>query len=503
MIVEALFDYIFNEKFIYQSVATLTTYVTIKLVRFYIIRRRRYKLFEYYGIPGPKPSLLNGNLSSYIGSEAGFKVEEMHSQKYGDVYCFFIGDEPNMIITNVDMLKKIFLDEGKAFGERSTVFITTPIVKGILFAENSRWKFMRKVMSPYFSSFTIRGDSATQFIEHSIKLMQDYINSRQQEAKASNTEFIIDIQNLMKSTALHLISEMAVRLPDVQVKEDESHVESLDKYLAMSDKGPVVWAISFPFLRPILEFLANYLERNKTLTLIHKNLDKTINEKLDEFSRGVDNKKEHKQVIELLIKLHHEGKLTREEVLGNAEALLFAGYDTTSTTLAYIFWVLAKYPQHQEELRTELKAHGTSSQYLDQVINETMRLYPTVVSFTTRLATESVKIHDYTIPQGTRVIYQAWLMHRNPKLWTNPDQFDPNRFRQGVEINPLAFAPFGLGERKCLGYQLATLEMKMILCDILLRYKVKLHSPENLELISYASIMTKPKEKIMVELEKL
>lgn len=502
MIVEALIAYIFDKKFIYQSLATLTTYVGLKLARFYIVRHRRYQLFKYYGIPGPKPNLYNGNLSEYTGKNAHFEVDKRFRQKYGEIFGTFIGDEPSVIITNVDMLKKIFLEEGKAFTERSNVFISTPIVQGILFAKYPRWKLMRKVMSPYFSSFTIRGDSSNQFIEHSIKLMQDYIDRKLEEARASNTKLIMDIQGLMKSTALHLISEMAVRLPNVQVTENDANVVSLDTYLAMSDKGVVLLAIAFPFLRSIFQFLANYTERNRTLTLIHRNLNKLIDDKLNEFTEDTD-EKEHRHVIELLIKLHHEGKLTREEVIGNAEALLFAGYDTTSTTLAYTFWVLAKHSKYQEQLRTELKAHGTSSKYLEQVINETMRLYPTVVSFTTRLATESVRINDLTIPQGTRVAYNAMLMQHNSSIWPNPEQFDPNRFREGVEIHPLAFAPFGLGEKKCLGYQLAMLEMKMIVCDILLRYRVKLISPNDLELVSYATIMTKPKEKIMVELEKL
>ena len=100
-------------------------------------------------------------------------------------------------------------------------------------------------------------------------------------------------------------------------------------------------------------------------------------------------------------------------------------------------------------------------------------------------------------------MYNAWLMNHNPEIFPDPYKFDPERFREGVEYDPCAFAPFGLGDRKCLGIKLAMLEMKVIVCDVLLRYKLKLKSPENLELVSFAHMLTTPKEKVIVELEKL
>lgn len=502
MIAEALFKYMFDRRFLVQAIASLGTYLTLRLATSIVIRSRRYKVFEYYGIPGPEPRLLDGNLNLFMNNNL-FKASEELSKKHGKVYGYYIGDQPVMVITDLEMLRKIFFEDMKYFKMRTRVFVENSLTKGILFAQYSRWKLMRKVMSGPFSQYTIRGESSTQFIETSIKLMLNYIDKKLHEAKASGCDANIDIHSLMKSTALHLISNLAVNLPNVKVQEEEEHAKSFDNYLGMMDKSIVRFAIRFPFIKPIIQFLENHFEHNTVLALVHRGIHENIDQTIARLSTSDLDPKEQANIMKTLIKLHHEGVLTRDEIIGNAESLLIAGYDTTSTTLAYLIWIIAKYPDVQEKLRHELMAHGVDSKYLVQVINETMRLYPTVVTFTTRLATESLKVDEWVIPQGTQVTYNTWLIHHNPEIWPEPYKFDPERFREGSTIHPCAFGPFGLGERKCIGYQLAMLELKMVLCDLLLRYRFKLKSPENLELVSYAFSLTKPKDKVLVEMEKL
>lgn len=506
MIAEALIKYMFDRRFLIQTIATLTTYLTLRVGSFLVTRGRRYKIFEHYGIPGPKPMLSGGDLGLFLANP--LKAIEELSKRYGKVFGYYIGDQPVLVTTDLDILKKVFLDEMKSFKIRSKPFIENSLTKSILFAQYSRWKIMRKIMSGPFSQYTIRGESSTQFIETSIKLMLEYIDNRLVVAKESGKEANIDIHSLSKSMALHLISNMAINLPNVKVRENEDNVESLDSYLKLSDQSVVVFAIRFPLIKPLIQFLEKRFEHNKTLALIHRALNKNIDDEVAQLSARSDeglgsNNNEQANIIKTLIRLHHDGVLTRDEVIGNAEALLIAGYDTTSTTLAYLIWVIAKHPDIQDKLRQELMAHGVDSKYLVQVINETMRLYPTVASFTTRVATDSLEINKWVIPQGTQVSYNAWLIHHHPEIWPDPLKFDPERFREGVTIHPCAFAPFGLGERKCIGYQLAMLELKMVLCDLLLRYSFKLKSPDSLELVSYAFVITKPKERVMVEIERL
>lgn len=512
MILEIISYYVWSKLLAYQLAATLISYFVIATGLFLQKRRRRHNLFNYYGIPGPKPRLLDGNFHEYIGTEARYKIDQKYQDQYGNYYGIYIGDEPSIIISDLELLRQVFFQRMSSFKERSEVFLNIPISDSILFASHRRWKSMRKIISPAFSSYTMRGNSSTEFIEESIRLMLEYIenkfklSTRDDDSNSVPKTISIDVHDLMKATALHMISTTAINLPNVGVREGENYVKSLDTYLNQCDKGIVIYAIKFPFLKRILNFLATHIEHNSTMKLIHQGLDSKIDQTLKSLSKGDGselNKGKQPQLIDKVIKLYHEGKLTRREVIGNAEAILFAGYDTTSTTLSYIFWVLGKYPNVQGRLRDELMAHGVKSKYLEQVIDETMRLYPTVISFTTRLATETVEIDRLTVPKGARVIFNSWLMHKNPNIWPEPDKFDPERFREGAEIHPCAFAPFGLGERKCLGYQLAMLEMKMVICEILMRYRIRVRTPQDLKLVSFAVVLTKAEDKIIIDLEEL
>lgn len=505
MIIEALFAYIFRVQFLYQTIAALSAYLLLKIAVFYKNRHSLYQLFRRHGIPGPKPNLIGGNINLYESKPSYMEVSLQLMNKYGPVYGLFMGDETAMIITDVDMLKKIFLgEESKKFTERSMVYIDTSINYGILYAPYHRWKTMRRAIAPSFSGFSQRGERSSKFIEETANLMVKYIDHRLNEADATGTKANIDMHSLMKSTALYLISEIALKLPNVKVQEDEENVKSLDTFSGNLDRGAILYAVKFAFLKPVFQFIVNNFEYAKFLALIHRGVNKMIDETLTKLATNTYQPVEYPQAIDTLIKLHYEGKMSRIEVMGNVEFLLIAGYDTTSTTLTYIFWALAKYPDIQERLRAELMAHGTESKYLVQVINETMRLYPSVVNFASRLATETVEVNNWTIPKGVKVMYNAYLVQRDPKLWPNPDQFEPDRFADDAkDFHPCAFAPFGLGERRCLGAQLAMLEMKIIVCDIVLRYRLKLKAPDNLELISWAAFLSKPKEKVMIELERL
>lgn len=507
MLFEYVADYTLNKLFLYQLTATLSTVLIIRVILFLQVRHRRFQLFKYYGIPGPRPNLFEGNLGLY--SRRPFTYENLReiNDQYGTIYGIFIGDEPIMIINDLEILRKVFITDTSNFAERSRVFISTSFGENsILFAAHNRWKFFRKLMSPAFNSYTVRGQSSTLFIEKTIKLVLEYIEKRLEPNAAGKLTADIDIQELMKSAALHMISDVAIKLPDVQVCEHDQYVKTLDAYLAGADNSIVKWAIRVPLLRTFLSFLARNID-NSTLALVRNKLIAASKDYAKQASSTSSSdtvvSNQQIQFIDTLIRLHHEGTISLDDILGNAYAILFAGYETTSTTLAYIFWVLAKYPEIQDKLRTDLLAYGTESRYLEQVINETMRLYPTVLSFTTRLATEHVKYDNVNIPKGTKVVYQSWIIHRDPKNWPGPMKFNPERFGPGKTHHPCAFAPFGLGERRCLGYQLAMLEMKMVLCDIVIRYKINLKSPTSLELATYSGVLSKPLEKVRIELERV
>ncbi len=162
-----------------------------------------------------------------------------------------------------------------------------------------------------------------------------------------------------------------------------------------------------------------------------------------------------------------------------------AGYETTSTTLSYISYVLVTHPDEQQKLQDHIDAHfdpqtendmpsyDTVSQidYLDMFIRETLSMYPILPMVINRQSTEEFYIKNIgKIPVGTRVAVDMYSLHFDPDLWgpVDPHQFYPERFT--TKRHAMAWIPFGAGPRNCVGMRFALIEIKILLVRLLKTY---------------------------------
>ena len=162
---------------------------------------------------------------------------------------------------------------------------------------------------------------------------------------------------------------------------------------------------------------------------------------------------------------------------------LVAGYETTSTALAFCAWFLAKHPEVQEKLHDEVKdgLKGGSEEYdsamkmpyLDAVFKETLRLKPPVVLFTGRTCIEDTVIQGIEIKKGTRINVPVLAVHWSENNWKNPMEFNPERFFEN-DYDPIAWMPFGVGPRFCAGMRFAELEFKLVMAKTIKNFKFEL-----------------------------
>jgi cytochrome P450 family 135 len=154
--------------------------------------------------------------------------------------------------------------------------------------------------------------------------------------------------------------------------------------------------------------------------------------------------------------------LSNREIRDELLTMIMAGYETTSSALAWAFERLLRSPEVMGRLQDDL-ARG-SDEYLDAVVKEVLRLRP-VVPVVARKVQEDVALNGHLIPGGSVLMVSLYLLHRDPALHSVPDEFRPDRFLDGGEGE--AWQPFGGGVRRCLGAGFAQLEMKIVIRAVL------------------------------------
>jgi cytochrome P450 family 135 len=177
---------------------------------------------------------------------------------------------------------------------------------------------------------------------------------------------------------------------------------------------------------------------------------------------------------QLLLARDDEGQaMTDDEVRDELVTLLFAGHETTATSLAWAFDLLLHHPGALGRLVAELDRGAT--EYLDATIKETLRTRP-VVALVDRHVREATRIGEHTIPAGAVVCPNIYLAQRREDLYAEPTAFRPERF---VEQAPPAFGwfPFGGGIRRCLGASFATFEMQIVIPEVLRTVAMRPASP--------------------------
>ncbi|WDK22095.1 cytochrome P450 [Colletotrichum graminicola] len=170
-----------------------------------------------------------------------------------------------------------------------------------------------------------------------------------------------------------------------------------------------------------------------------------------------------------------KGNLTDEDIILEAGNFILAGADTTGSTLAYLVWAVLKRPELQARLEAEVSAIDEDSVFddaslekcklLNAVIEETLRLYGSVPGNLPRVVpAKGATFGGYHIPGGLEVETQAYTLHRDPKVWPNPLEFDEQRWLDPATITPQqksSLCPFGAGTRVCIGLDLARMELRM------------------------------------------
>lgn len=202
-------------------------------------------------------------------------------------------------------------------------------------------------------------------------------------------------------------------------------------------------------------------------------------------------------------------QFTDAEVVNHMVFVMMAAHDTSTSTLSTAIYHLAKFPEWQERLRAKSRAlpDELGLEQLEQleehswVMDESLRLHPPL-PFMPRVTVSATEVAGYRVPAGVLMAFAPLAVHRDPRYWTRPQSFDPERFASGRaehKSHAYAFAPFGGGRHSCVGKRFGQLEILSTLHQML--KKVRWSVPEGYEMPFQFMPIGKPKDGLPVQLE--
>ncbi|KAJ4978455.1 hypothetical protein NE237_009235 [Protea cynaroides] len=185
--------------------------------------------------------------------------------------------------------------------------------------------------------------------------------------------------------------------------------------------------------------------------------------------------------------------------------LLIAGTDTTSVTIEWAMSLLLNHQEVLKKAKAELHTNVGHDRLMDEsdlprlpylqgIINETLRLFPAVPLLSPHESSDDCTIGEFDVPKGTVLIINAWAIHRDPKLWEDPNSFKPERFGEMGGEAKKWLIPFGLGRRGCPGSGLANRVVGLALGTLIQCFEWERVSEEEVDMTEGAGL-SMPKAK--------
>jgi cytochrome P450 len=227
----------------------------------------------------------------------------------------------------------------------------------------------------------------------------------------------------------------------------------------------------------------------RRLLAARKALDRIVYAEIER--RRSDPDPERTDVLSMLIEatdVEDGSRLTDREIRDQVMTLLFAGHDTSTSTISFMLYELARHPgalakvlEEQDRVlddrmptAAELMG-GEALPELEMVLDETLRLYP-AAWVGPRKAVATFEFGGHQVPRDAYVYYSSWASHRLPDVWPEPEAFVPERFAPEAKarLPKGAYVPFGGGSRTCIGMRFGQLEIKTIVTLLLQRFRLEL-----------------------------
>lgn len=439
---------------------------------------------DVFELPAPEGNTIVGHLIDLSNDPLGFLTK---CRDYGDIVPLRLGLTPTCVLVNPDYIEQVLKDRDTFIKSRGFRVLKTLLGEGLLTAEGESWFWQRRLAQPIFHQKRIERYGATM-VEYTDRMLQTWHDGESHDVHA-------DMMRLTLQIVMKCIFNADVDSGEAGVVSKALDV-AMHWFESKRRQNFLVWEW---FPRPenvrYRQAIAQMDDAIYGLIRNRRNQTEQSNDLLSMLMAARDEETGQQM----------DDKLLRDEVA----TLMLAGHETTANALAWTWMLLAQHPEVRSKLQAELQQvlggrlptlddirHLT---YTNQIVKESMRLYPPVAIFG-REAARDCTIGDYEVAQGTVLTISQWVMHRHPKYFDRPEAFKPERWTEEFEkqLPRGVYIPFGDGPRICIGKGFAQMEAVLLLATIAQRFELDLEP--GFPIVPQPSITLRPEYGIKVKL---
>lgn len=439
------------------------------------------------GLPLPpqrKGKLFTGVMPEFNRDLLDFIVK---SRDYGDVVRMRFLYLTAYFIYHPDDIEALLSTNAKNFIKaRSlrTPFFRRLVGNGLLTSEGEEWRRQRRMAQPAFHRQRISGYGDVM-VEYAERMISGW--------KAAD---VVDIHRAMMRLTLEIVVKTLFNT-DVSGEADKVGRVLSQMVKPFASQATVKWILD-----------------NRLPTRTHREFFAAANE-IDAIVYNMISERrlsgrDHGDLLSMLLASHDENdgsQMTDRQLRDEVMTIFLAGHETVALTLSWAWYLLARNPEVEKQFHVELDevlggklptvADLSRLKYTDMIAKESMRLYPPAFGVG-REAIVDCEIGGYRVPAGTQVFAFQWATQRDPRFFSEPERFYPDRWTEEfADVLPkYAYFPFGGGPRACIGNYFAMMEMVLLLATIGQRFKFSLLTDHPVSLFPAMSL--RPKDGISV-----
>ncbi|MEU7634120.1 cytochrome P450 [Nocardia sp. NPDC049220] len=394
--------------------------------------------------------------------------------QYGEIVQIRLGPERAFVVSSAELAREVLVVQPRKFDKGAQIKNARGLIgNGLLSSEGDVHKQQRRLMQPAFRRERI-AEYAQTMREQIVARTDAWHSGKVLDVRVEMTAMTLAVTAktlISAEPGKDLVAEMQHNLPrllDLMYQQLTTPLAALNKLPLPRNRE---YAAGLARLHSMIDtVIADYRQSENPR---HDLLSILLEETDEETEKGLSDTEIHDQITTILV----------------------AGSETTAATLAWVFGVLAEHPEVEARLHAEVDdvLDGRPAEYADvrrlaytaQVISEALRCFPPAWIITRR-ATQDLELKGYPIPKGASVIVSPYIVQRDPRLFADPEKFDPDRWlpERAAQIPRDAIIQFGNGPRKCIGDVFAIVEGTLALATIAARWRLRAEPGTTMEKIA-------------------